>query len=120
MYCIGYVHQSEKKVPCCIPRRGKGAHLFIVDLNLSMDMNQVYMILYIKTKLEMQSKCKKKKKTTYEKNSFLFNMKILQHPQWKKGKEVQLLSYYLLLSSLKKDLLNCMQFFLNLLNKRPI
>jgi len=32
----------------------------------------------------------------------LFNTKILQHPQWKGLKEVQLLSYYLFIFFIKK------------------
>ncbi len=87
-----------KKVPCCIPR-GKGAHLFIIDPNLSMDLNQVHMKLYVKRNLKCGANARKKN-TTYETHSF--SIKILQHPQWK-GKEVQLLSYYLLLSSLKRS-----------------
>jgi hypothetical protein len=97
--CIGYVHQSEKNA-LVVFQGGKGAHLFIIDPNLSMDLNKVYMKLYIKRNLKCGANARKKN-TTYETRSF--NMKILQHPQWK-GKEVQLLSYYLLLlSSLKRS-----------------
>ncbi len=42
---IGYVHQSEKKCLALLYPKGggrKGAHLFIVNPNLSMDLNQVY------------------------------------------------------------------------------
>jgi hypothetical protein len=49
-----------KKLLCCIPK-GKGAHLFIVDPNLSHGFEPSIHDIVYKTKLEMRSQCKGKK-----------------------------------------------------------
>jgi hypothetical protein len=106
--CIGYVHQSEK-CALVVFQGGKGAHLFIIDPNLSMDLNKVYMKLYIKRNLKCGANARNKN-TTYETRSF--NMKILQHPQWKGQRGATIVLLFIIIVFIKKELLGCMQFFL--------
>jgi len=50
-----------------------------------------------------------KKNTTYETRSF--NMKILQHPQWKGQRGATIVLLFIIIVFIKKELLGCMQFF---------